>query len=269
MTVNELTFFTVTGHWYDVEAPITSGSTNTPQFQVISAFVEFTPRLAPGTVENITNLDLGVTLAAPADLAVQGAGTGGTLAAGTYFWVVTAINANGETVKSNEVQTTVTGSTSSAKLTWQAVTNATGYNVYRGTSTTNENKLITTINSGSTITYTDTGTAGTTVSPPTTNTAELSANTALAIAPIQARIYEGELQTIDQADTPNIQLLANTAILGLTTLIYDVAFSDVVYASNAQVLSNFAFTAPTTNSTVDLSDPTLTRLPYNPTNYTT
>jgi hypothetical protein len=33
------------------------------------------------------------------------------------------------------------------------------------------------------------------------------------------------------------------------------------------VLSNFAFTAPTTASTVDLSDPTLTRLPYNPSGY--
>jgi hypothetical protein len=90
----------------------------------------------------------------------------------------------------------------------------------------------------------------------------------LVIAPIQARIYEGELQTIDQADTPNIQLLANSSILGLTSLIYDVSFSDVVYSSAAQVLSNFAFTAPTTNTTIDLSDPTLTRLQYNPTGWT-
>jgi hypothetical protein len=264
MTVNELTYFPVIGKWYDVEAPITSGSTNEPQFLVISAFVEFTARLAPGTVENIQNLDLGFTIAAPAGLAVTASGTGGTLAAGTYFWVVTATNANGETLKSNEVQATVTGATSSAALTWSSVDGATGYKIYRGTSTTNENKLV---GSSTTLTYTDTGSAGTTASPPTTNTAESSANTTLAIAPVQARIYDGELQTIDQADTPNIQLLANTAILGLSTLIYDVAFTDVVYASEAQVLSNFAFTAPTTNTTVDLSDPALTRLEYNPTNY--
>jgi hypothetical protein len=267
MTVNELTYFTVTGQWYDVEAPATSGSTNTPQFLVVSAFVEFTPRLAPGDVEYIQNLDLGVTLAAP-NVSVASSTTGGTFAAGTYFWVVTATDANGETTKSNEVNAALTGSTSSATLTWNQVDGATGYKIYRGTTTTNENKLITTIGSGSTLTYVDTGTAGSTASPPGTNTAERSANTALALAPVQARIYQGELQTIDQADTPNIQLVANTAILGLTTLIYDVAFSNVVYAGNAQVLKNFAFTAPTTATTIDLGDPTLTRLPYDPSGYT-
>jgi hypothetical protein len=268
VTINELTYFTVTGQWYDVEAPATSGSSNAPQFQVISAFVEFTPRLAPGDVEYIANLDLGVKLAAPAGLTATGSTTGGTFAAGTYFWVVTAIDANGETTRSSEATVVLTGSTSSVALSWSPVDGATGYNVYRGTSTTNENHLITSIGSGSTLTYTDTGAAGTSVSPPATNTAERSANTALALAPIQARILYGELQTIDVADTPNIQLVANTAILGLSTLIYDVAFSQVVYAENAQPLKNFAFTAPTSSGTVDLSDPALTRLPYNPSGYT-
>lgn len=267
MTVSELTYFTVVGHYYDVEAPSTSGSSNQAAFQVVSAFVEFTPRLQPGDVEYISNLDLGVTIPPP-NVSAAGSTTGGTFAAGTYFGVVTAINANGETTKSNEVSVALTGSTGSITLTWPAVDGATGYKYYRGTSTTNENELITTISSGSTLTYVDTGTAGTTATVPTTNTAEWSQNTALAIAPIQARILEGELQTIDQADTPNIQLLANSAILGLTVLVYDVAFTNVVYASSAQVLSNFAFAAPTTSTTIDLSDPALTRLQYNPTGWT-
>lgn len=261
MTVNQLTFFTVTGQWWDVESPNTSGSTNQPQFLVVSAFVEFTPRLAPGDMEYITNLDLGFTLTPPSALTAAPSTTGGTFAAGTYFWVVTAVNANGETIKSNEVQAVLTGSTSSVALTWNAVDGATGYNVYRGTSTTNENKLITT---ATTNTYTDTGSAGTTATLPTSNTAERSANTSLVLAPILARIYNGELQTIDQANTPNIQLVANSTVLGLTSLIYDVAFTNVVYASANQVLKNFAFTAPTTAVTVDLTDPTFTRLPYNP-----
>jgi hypothetical protein len=268
VTVNELTRFPVIGEWYDVEAPSTSGSSNQVQFLVVSAFVEFTPRLKPGDVEYITNLDLGVTIAPPAGLAVTASGTGGTLAAGGHFWVVTAIDANGETSKSTEVNATTTGSTSSAVLTWSAVNGATGYKVYRGTSTTNENILVATL--GNVLTYTDTGSSGTSASPPATNTAELSGNTALAIAPVQARIYEGQLQTIDQADTPNIQLLANSTILGLAPdgLIYDVAFTNVVYAGNAQVLSNFAFTAPTTSTTIDLGDPNLVRLEYNPAGYT-
>lgn len=267
MTVSELTYFTVTGKYYDVEAPSTSGSSNAPQFLVVSAFVEFTPRLKPGDVEYISNLDLGGTIAAP-NVSVAGSTTGGTFAAGTYYWVVTATNANGETGKSNEVNAALTGSTSSATLSWPQIDGATGYKIYRGTSTTNENHLITTIGSGSTLTYLDTGTVGSAATPPASNTAEWSANTALAIAPVQARIYLGELQTIDQANTPNIQLLANSAVLGLSTLIYDVSFTNVVYASAAQVLSNFAFTAPTTSTTIDLGDPTLTRLAYNPAGWT-
>lgn len=268
MTLNQLTYFTVVGNFYDVEAPSTSGSTNEPAFMIISAFVEFTPRLAPGTLEYISNLDLGATIAAPSGLAVTASTSGGTLTAGAHFWVITATDSNGETTRSNEASATTTGSTSSAALSWNAVDGASGYNIYRGTTTTNENVLVTTIGSGTTTTFTDTGAAGTSATPPSTNTAEASGNTALAIAPVQARIYDGQLQTIDQADTPNIQLLANSTILGLTTLIYDVAFSDVVYAEQAQVLSNFAFTAPTTATTIDLGDPTLTRLPYAPNNYT-
>jgi hypothetical protein len=264
MTVSELTYFTVQGHWYDVEAPDTSGSDNAPEFLVVSAFVEFTARLKPGDVENISNLDLGVTIPAP-NVSVVGSTTGGTFTAGTYFWVVTATNTNGETAKSNEVTAVLTGSTGSATLTWPAVDGATGYKVYRGTSTTNENHLIATV---TTTSYLDTGSAGSSATVPITNTAELSQNTSLAIAPIQARIYNGELQTIDQANTPNIQLLANSAVLGIPSLIYDVAFSNVIYASSAQVLSNFAFVAPTSSTTIDLSDPTLVRLQYNPTGWT-
>lgn len=85
--------------------------------------------------------------------------TGGTLAAGTYYWKLTAINASGETVGSNEVTATTTGSTSSQPLTWVAITGATGYKLYRGTVAGAENTLVTTL--GLVTTYTDTGSAGT------------------------------------------------------------------------------------------------------------
>lgn len=166
MTANELTYFTVKGHWYDVEAPDTSGSTNTLQFLVVSAFVTFTPRLKPGTVVYIPNLDL----------------DGGTT----------------------------------------------------------------------------------------------TANTALAIAPVTARILQGELQTIDRTDVAELQLLANDTNVSASltaqgvpsgALIYDISFSNVVYASAGQTLQNFAFAAPTSAVTVDLTDPAMQRLAYNPSGY--
>jgi hypothetical protein len=64
-----------------------------------------------------------------ADLAT--ATTGGTILAGTYRYIVTAINANGETTASNEKTIVTTGSTSTVTVTWAAVTGATGYKLYK------------------------------------------------------------------------------------------------------------------------------------------
>ena len=98
--------------------------------------------------------------------------TGGTLPAATYYYVVTALNALGETTASNEVLVTTTGSTSENTITWAAVTGATGYNIYRGTAAGGENVYYTV---GAVTTYTDTGSAATTGTPPAVNT---TANTA-------------------------------------------------------------------------------------------
>jgi hypothetical protein len=59
--------------------------------------------------------------------------TGGTLAAGTYFYRVTGVNAAGETVGSSEVSAVTTGATSSVTITWTDNPLATGYRIYRGT----------------------------------------------------------------------------------------------------------------------------------------
>ena len=86
--------------------------------------------------------------------------TGGTLAAGATYWKLTAINASGETVGSNEVTATLTGSTSSQPLTWVAIAGSTtGYKLYRGTAPGAENVLVTTL--GLVTSYTDIGAAGT------------------------------------------------------------------------------------------------------------
>lgn len=67
----------------------------------------------------------------PVQSATVPSGTGGTLAAGTYRYYITALNANGETTISNEQTATTTGTTSSVDVNWTAVTGATGYKIYR------------------------------------------------------------------------------------------------------------------------------------------
>lgn len=152
----ELTYFEVSGNFYDVESPATGGHTNLPYFNVITGLVIFYPRVPVGFITYVQNLDLG---------------------------------------------------------------------------------------------------------------APVTGDTAIALAPITARILSGQLQTINGPDTPNIQLLANSPALnlaaqGISSLIYDVQITKVVYSGVAQTISNFAFTAPTNSTPICLTDPNLTRLTY-------
>lgn len=97
-------------------------------------------------------------------------GTGGNLTAGTpYYWVITATNAEGQSLASNQETLTPTAGNLTADLSWTQVTGATGYNIYRSTTsgTFASPALVTTISSGSTTTYDDTGTATTAGAPPT------------------------------------------------------------------------------------------------------
>ena len=106
----------------------------------------------------------------PTALLINPLTSGGTFAAGTYFWTVTAVLPNGtETMASNEAAATLLSS-GSAVLSWTAPFGggATGYKVYRGTTATNISVLVAVINSGTIITYTDTGTAGVPGQPPNT-----------------------------------------------------------------------------------------------------
>lgn len=96
------------------------------------------------------------------------------------------------------------------------------------------------------------------------------ADTSVSIPMITGRIWEGRLSTINVEDTPTVELLADTTVLGLSgrlpetggRLVYDVRFRDVVYAQATQALSNFGFYAPDAAVTVSLTDDQLERLPY-------
>ena len=69
--------------------------------------------------------------------------TTGTLAAGNYYYVVTAVTALGETLPSPEAYATVTAN-GRVDLAWYPVPGATSYKVYRGTTPSGENRLIAT-----------------------------------------------------------------------------------------------------------------------------
>jgi hypothetical protein len=81
-------------------------------------------------------------LSPPLQSTIATASTGGTIAAGTYRYLITAINANGEShgIADNggtsggtfyERSIVTTGSTSTVTVTWTAVVGATGYKLYK------------------------------------------------------------------------------------------------------------------------------------------
>lgn len=122
----------------------------------------------------------GSTLSAPSGVSATGSGTGGTFAAATYYWKITAFNFSGETTASAEVSAVLTGTTSSCALAWSALTGVhdqtgigalfAGYKIYRGTTSNGESVRVATVAASAT-SYTDTGTAGTSASLPGSNTA--------------------------------------------------------------------------------------------------
>ena len=263
MTANTLTYFTASGAWYDVESPLLSGSSSQPQFLIVSGFVTFYPRVGAGQVLRISNLELAAPVNAVQIVTIAGQSLGGTftLSYGGYTTSSIAYNASASTVQTALRALTSIGSTNVA---------VTGNNGGPWTVTfqnTLGGQAITTM----TITPSLTGTS-TSAGVQTTQigSAEVDASTSVALAPITGRIYNGVLSTIDASNTVGIQLLANTTpiqtaltAIGISSLIYDVQFSNVIYnlgATNA--LTPFAFTAPTSNTTVTLTDPNQTLLPY-------
>jgi hypothetical protein len=104
--------------------------------------------------------DLTTKLAVPTGLAAVDGGAGGTLAAGTYFYKVTALDgAGGETTASTEASVTIAVN-HLVNLTWTSVPLAVGgYNVYRSTTTGTEVLLAGTGLPAPTNAYTDNGSA--------------------------------------------------------------------------------------------------------------
>jgi hypothetical protein len=77
---------------------------------------------------------------APVQSPLATAASGGAIANGTYFVKVTAILPAGETATSNEQSIVTTGtSISTITVTWSAIAGATGYRVYFGTTSNIEN----------------------------------------------------------------------------------------------------------------------------------
>lgn len=120
-------------------------------------------------------------VAKPALDAPAAATTGGALPASTWYYRLTATSAAGETLPSAEVSATTTTATSRVALSWSAPVGATGYKLYRSTTSGGETLLAVL---GAVTSYVDTGAATPgTQTPPASNTASRSTSCSPAGVP--------------------------------------------------------------------------------------
>lgn len=104
---------------------------------------------------------------------VGSGGSNGLTASTKYFYVVTALNQNGETIQSLEVSGLTTVSNKAITVAWSAVVGATSYNIYRSPTSGTYGATSFLINElAGTLSYVDDGTASlTSGTPPTATTA--------------------------------------------------------------------------------------------------
>lgn len=130
--------------------------------------IEFTLLLAPWPRDAAPGT-IGGHAQIPAPSGVSTTQIAGTIVAGTYYYQVTAYNSRGETVGSTEVSRTL-AVTAGIRISWSAVTGATGYRVYGRMTGASKARITQTASTS----YDDTSFGATTTTLPTTNTTAMS-----------------------------------------------------------------------------------------------
>ncbi len=196
---------------------------------------------ANGHIVTLQNRTFGTLVNVITDSPTQNAIVGasnGTLMTGTpYYYVITAIGASGEGLQSNEEFFTPDGGMNTADLSWDAVAAATGYNIYRSTTSGGyTNSLIETINSGATTTYSDAGNLTGAGTPPSPGANGLSLN-------------NGELQDV----TASILRVGSSTAGNIT-------IGDAVSLTNVTTLSLISNGTVSENTTVSTATITVANL---------
>lgn len=154
-------------------------------FEWLASYDPNAPRLGRmGRGNDVTDsIDIFTHAAIPAAPTVTPSTTGGTLAAGTYSYRVTARTPLGETLAGPAATGTTTGTTGSTTVSWTAVTSATGYGVYGRVA--GAEYLLATV--GPVTSWVDTGATGGSAQKPKEDTARTVAGPAIVMPVLDDR----------------------------------------------------------------------------------
>ena len=196
-------------------------------------------------------------LYAPTLGAVTSSTSGGTLASGTYTYVVTAYDASGETSRSNpQVVNVASGSTNSNSMSWSAIPGAAGYKVYSQYIVIGGLNHFWYYDVGDVTSYTDTGATptGIATAPQTSTAGPVIADGATSIPLVGTGFVAGMTVALTQPNGISVAQ-ANVAVTSATAATFDaviepasgeqLAFTDSTYVTNLVVTVNGQSGAPT------------------------
>jgi len=186
------------------------------------------------------------SLAVPVIAGISGS-TGGSLVSGTtYYYKMTATNAAGETTPSAQFSYTPSGSNLVANLSWTTVPGATGYKIYRSTTsgTFGASSLLTTLIYGSSVGYQDTGTSTSTGTPPSSNTAVSPVT--LTAATVTASAGPNDVSVASNWSTASLPASGDTLILdgsiSSSSLLYGLSSLSSITLANLNIYGTFTGT---------------------------
>jgi hypothetical protein len=257
--MTELTLFEVTGSWLSVSAPAVSGNNGDPTIEQVSGLVTFTPRLPRGTtflVNDFLVTNAYNTLQQVFLISNPISGTFRLILDG-FRTVALPYNASAATVKAALAALPPIGG--AANLSVTTVGDSFEIEFIGSLASVNVSPLIAT----SGMLNANGQNCPVAVTVVNQGTAEVIADTAIALPAITARIWNGRLSAIDSVDSPGVMLAANSGALNNPeSLIYDVKFANVRFNGVDQTIAPYGFVAPTNSDTVCITSPDLQRLPY-------
>ncbi|MHB8443125.1 MAG: hypothetical protein ACYDAS_02035 [Patescibacteria group bacterium] len=130
----------------------------------LSTSISFPSQSISVTVNTTISPPTGVT----SSVGTSGSVGSNLVASTTYYYVITATTPNGETTKSLEVSAAEVAIAYPITISWSADSGATGYNIYKGT-VSGQEQFLASVSGGSTTSYVDSGNQATTTWPTTTS----------------------------------------------------------------------------------------------------